>query len=243
MRMLKKGPDALLDFIYPPVCLLCDERLEENEFLCPLCRENFLASLRPFIQKGRSDFPHLTVEICFDKVVTCWEYSDKIDQLIHRMKYQNGRKLGYLLGCIAGESLDVYLGPRGVGIQGEGDVTTEDRIMIPVPLHSIRKRERGYNQSEILCRGLASKLNVPVRSDLVRRLRNTQSQTRLKAQKREKNVTDAFCVRNPDEVFGKQIILVDDVCTTGATLNSCAYSLKKAGAICVIGVALARPVI
>ena len=229
MNTLKKFFESILDFIYPPICLLCGERTEGDRQICPDCWDKFLDTLKLNFQKYKKDFHHLTGEIFFDEMVTCWTYTSEIEKLIHRVKYQRGKKLAILLGRTAGKNLQqVFKG-------------WDDTLIIPVPLHRVRQRERGYNQSELLCQGLAAHIPVPISSDLLFRHRNTPSQTKLTAQERHENVKDAFTIRQPDRLAGKKIILVDDVSTTGATMNSCASCLKKAGAEKVIGIALARP--
>lgn len=90
--------ESLLDFVYPPTCLLCETRLEEEAHLCAACWETLADSLNPRVQKGREDFRHFTGTIFFDAVVTCWEYTPSVETIIHRLKYERGRKLGL---CIA----------------------------------------------------------------------------------------------------------------------------------------------
>lgn len=111
--------------------------------------------------------------------------------------------------------------------------------MIPVPLHRARKRERGFNQSEILAEGISQVLDRTTLNTVLKRKRNTKDQTHLNVQQRKENVEGAFVVAHPDKVMGKMIILVDDVMTTGATLNECAKMLLEAGAIRIFAVTLA----
>lgn len=152
-----------------------------------------------------------------------------METLIHRIKYQMGRKLGVLLGRVVGEALRTYF------------QSWDDGVMLPVPLHRIRQRERGYNQSALLCQGMEECIQIPINSRLLVRNRHTSTQTKLTALERQKNVREAFEVRCSERLEGRRIILVDDVSTTGATMNSCASVLRKAGADEIVGVALARP--
>jgi ComF family protein len=222
----------LLDFLYPPVCLLCDERIVGDAFLCFDCARHLEDSLCVRIHSGRDGFPHLSGGIYLDGALTGWGYTPKIEALIHRVKYQRGRKLGAYLGRLMG----LVLGPHLAGDQ-------EEVIMVPVPLHAIRKRERGYNQSDLLCAGLKQDLPLDIRSRGLVRCRNTSTQTKLNAEERERNVKDAFAVNKNEDFEGKRVVLVDDVITTGATMNSIAACLKAAGTLEVLGVALARPVL
>lgn len=114
-------------------------------------------------------------------------------------------------------------------------------IVVPVPLHSTRFRERGFNQAELLAQHIAWQLDLPIALAALARIKKTSSQ--LKAQSREeraKNMRDAFRVARPEEIAGKKIVLVDDVYTTGATMHACAQALRAAGAREVWGIAFAR---
>ncbi len=220
---------VLLDFIYPPTCIQCNQRLNHPGFVCPRCQETILGLMKPTFQKGRDDFHHIEGEIFFDEVVTFWDYTPEIEQLIFQVKYQRKKKLGLFLGQ--------HLGKAFVPACGDGDKS----VIIPVPLHKARHRERGYNQSEILCRGISNCVKAPIYYDGLIRNRHTLTQTRLSAKERQKNVKDAFETNPSCHIQRKDIVLVDDVITTGATVNNCAACLKKAGARKVIGIALARP--
>ncbi len=221
--------EILLDFIYPPTCIQCHRRLDHSGFLCDECEDAILRLMRPAFQKGRHDFHHLEGEILFDEAITFWDYTPDIEQLIFQVKYQRKKKLGLFLGQQLGKAF----------ISAYGD--WERSVIIPVPLHKVRHRERGYNQSEILCRGISECVKVPIYYDGLIRNRHTSTQTRLSAKERQENVKDAFEVNPSFGIQGKVIVLVDDVITTGATVNNCAACLKKAGARKVIGIALARP--
>ena len=220
---------GLLDFIYPPACVLCDRRMENAGFFCPDCHGGLLGSMDPSAQSGREDFHHLKGEIFFDRVFVGWAYSSEIEELVHRVKYQRGVKLARTLGRMVGEALAPVF--RG----------WEEVILIPVPLHKTRLRERGYNQSDLLCRGVMDVIPAEIRTDVLVRSKYTATQTKLNAEEREKNVGDAFAVRRFRGLEGRRVIVVDDVSTTGATLNSCARCLRAAGVQSATGLALARP--
>ncbi len=116
----------------------------------------------------------------------------------------------------------------------------KNQCVIPVPLHFLKRHARGFNQAELLGRSLAEGVGVPLVSGVLVRRRWTWAQARLGRDQRKTNVAGAFAVRNPDVIRGKRILLVDDVCTTGATLESCAEALKQAGARSVDALTLAR---
>jgi ComF family protein len=111
--------------------------------------------------------------------------------------------------------------------------------LTPVPLHPARERERGYNQSDLLAQGLSRQVGVPSLARALRRTRHTAMQMQLNALERKQNVAGAFDCADP-RVRGARVVVIDDVCTTGATLDACAVALLKAGAASVMGLTLAR---
>jgi len=149
-------------------------------------------------------------------------------QAIHQLKYHN---LKAISSCLA-ELLADYL--QLSPLPGEA--------IVPVPLHPRRLKERGYNQSDLLARELGKLINLPVNQDSLIRIREARPQVKASnVKERRRNVANAFICQD-EKVGGKQIILVDDVCTSGATLESCALALKNKGAITVWGLTLAREV-
>jgi ComF family protein len=108
--------------------------------------------------------------------------------------------------------------------------------LVPIPLHRRKLRERGYNQAELIAGGMCEVTGIPVRSDLVRRMKFTQTQTMLSLEERKKNMDDAFEVRASElrQIKGKTVILIDDIITTGATIESCGRELRQAGATKII---------
>jgi ComF family protein len=147
---------------------------------------------------------------------------------IHEFKYRN---LKAISSCLA-ELLADYL--RTNPIPGE--------VLVGVPLHFRRLRERGYNQSSLLARELGRRIGLPVVEDCLVRVKQAQPQVRaLDVEERRRNVDDAFLCRD-EKLGGKQVVLIDDVCTSGATLESCAVALKKKGATSVWGLTLAREI-
>ena len=147
---------------------------------------------------------------------------------IHQLKYRNLRTLALPLARL----LNNYL--SGHPIPGE--------VLVPVPLHPKRLKERGYNQSALLASELGKLTNLPVIEDCLVRRQNTSPQAKTATvEERRNNVSEAFICRN-DTLRGRQIILIDDVSTSGATLNACAQALKAAGAASVWGLVMAREI-
>ncbi len=128
-------------------------------------------------------------------------------------------------------------------ILGEGVKTRNWQIdlIVPVPIHHLKKAERSYNQSDYIVKGLSKSLRIPYSTKSIKRTRHTESQTKLKMKARAQNVADAFDVRNPKKISGKNILIVDDIITTGATIQECGRALVKGGAktvyACSIGIA------
>jgi len=220
----------LFDFVYPPICLLCDDRYEGSGPVCPACRRRLRDSIRIQVQSGRNDFHQLSGSLFFDRALTCWDFTPELENLIHQVKYQGRKKLGLFLGKIAGSAF-----------RDSVEAIPMNGILVPVPLHRVRLREREFNQSEWIAKGMAESVRGSIRADILQRKRNTRTQTALSAAAREKNVAEAFLIRHPESVCGCSVVLVDDVITTGATLNACARVLKESGAESVVGLALARP--
>jgi ComF family protein len=152
-----------------------------------------------------------------------------IQTLIHELKYQNKRSIGVFLGEVIGQS-----------IKNDPDFSTAD-VLVPVPLHKIRLRERGYNQSELIAKGVSNATGIKVIGDLLIRTRNTETQTKLNFEERKENVKDAFFinVKYKNFIIDKKAIIVDDVITTGSTINECAKVLAIAGASKVFALSVA----
>ncbi|HTL08218.1 MAG TPA: phosphoribosyltransferase family protein [Chitinophagaceae bacterium] len=138
-----------------------------------------------------------------------------IQQLLHQLKYKGHQELGHFLGKLMGASLQQS--DRFAGID----------LLLPLPLFASRLRKRGYNQSALLCNGMASVLSLPVLEDVLTRLSATDTQTQKNRIQRWKNMEGRFSVLDPAALAGKHVLLVDDVITTGATLEACGQALLK----------------
>lgn len=215
---------SLLDFIYPPFCLSCSDSLPDGrQRVCVRCWNAIGRSSRdlPLFLETRKKL--LTSELV-DDLVSCFVFEKEgpFQHIAHALKYQ-----GY-------ESLGLELGRRLGTVFREWELAGD--MLVPIPLHRRKQRERGYNQAEQVARGVFRVTSIPVRTDLVRRTRFTQSQTTLSIEERKKNMEAAFEVVPGKEnaVNGRCIVLVDDVITTGATIVACASALRDAGARRVI---------
>ncbi len=234
---------TFLDFIYPPVCLICKEViLEKNSsdgslnskpLVCSNCWSELELFEKPFCPQCKTELPNLLQDCCsfyLKSVYSLGIFDENFQELIHSFKYKGRVSLGKKIGLRLAEELRK---------QGLSDIA----YLIPVPLHKVRKRERGFNQSQILAEILGRNLNIAVEDKILFRIKNTKDQTKLPEPERKENVAGAFEVEDKKKILpGKKIILVDDVITTGATLMECAKVLKKAGAREILGVTIARAI-
>jgi ComF family protein len=158
------------------------------------------------------------------------KYEGTLRTCIHALKYTGNRRMAEPLGLLLAQVYRIY------GLRAD--------IIVPVPLHSERIRQRGYNQAFLLAQVCAKHTNVPLNSFLLVRMRSTASQVHLNIKERHSNVAGAFSCAptiTKGDLRGRSILLIDDVCTTGATLEACAAPLFAAGAQAVWGLVLARP--
>lgn len=229
------------DIIFPPRCLGCADILHPHrgQLFCPACKEKvkfITGSLCPVCGTTFSDSPaasHLcgncmenkTYFSCARAVVS---YETIILDAIHQFKYGNNISVGARLASFMADFSFPDVDFTGYS------------LIIPVPLHIKRLRQRGFNQSLILARALAKKWQIPVNFSLLKRHKFTETQTGLHKAERNKNIKGAFEVGDKKIIAGKNVILVDDVYTTGATINECARILTKAGAKKVAVLTLAR---
>lgn len=211
----------LKDFVYlffPNVCLGCGNGLAKEEgVICTFCEFNlpqtgFHLEENNIVEKhfwGRIKINHATAMYYFDKAT-------RVQRLIHQLKYQGRKEVGNKLGVIYGNYLKESLFYKDVD------------MIIPVPLHRNKKHTRTYNQSDTFAEGLSKSMGIPWDGNILSRVKYTESQTRKTRLERWENVSTAFHLNDPEEIQDKHILLVDDVITTGATLEACAHVLFQA---------------
>lgn len=208
--------NSILNLFYPRVCAACGESLLKNEeTVCLKCRYTLprtgyeLYPDNPLAQAFYGRAPIHAVTACY-----FFAKSGKVQHLIHQLKYNGNKEAGVFLGQQLGESIKDA--PLFQGID----------VIIPVPLHPKRERKRGYNQALVIAQGISEVTGLPVATKNLLRAVYNETQTRKSAEERYHNVQGIFEVRCADELKGKHVLLVDDVLTTGATLESCAHQLE-----------------
>ena len=164
----------------------------------------------------------------FDGAFSGFEFNLPLQDLVHQLKYRNRPGIGLFLGSLLAKR-----------VEQKPDMPHITAV-VPVPLHPLRKRERGYNQSVYIARGIADETGIPVLQNVLARNRNTPTQTSLSPDARMANVEGVFEVREGETVREATVSLVDDIFTTGATINSCARALLQAGAKRVFALTVAR---
>ena len=219
----------LLDLFYPPRCVGCGRT---GPVFCVTCRGSVPYLQPPFCPLcGQSqELPGLCSSCAhrplrIDGIRSVAVFEGAVRKAIHGLKYRNMRALAAPLG----EMLTDYW---------QENVLAAD-VLVPVPLHARRQRERGYNQSHLLAAYVGQSLGIPVVCDVLRRNRYTLAQTRLSGAERRQNVAGAFACAGPG-LCDKRVVLVDDVCTTGSTLEACSVALKAGGARSVWALTVAR---
>lgn len=225
----QKVVQSALDLLFPPICYICSRHLQpasEMSYLCPSCvgEVRFLASpLCPRCGKGmdkaagpadRHCHECLTKPPAFDSARSVVYYQPPVKELLHRLKYKSDSSAAMVIAELIGK------GPLRQSASG-GD------YIIPVPLFVSRLKMRGLNQSLILAKNIFPTEKVKIATDLLVRVKNTTAQSGLSGAQRRRNLQAAFEVREPHLLAGKNIWLIDDVFTTGTTVNECAKTLKK----------------
>lgn len=215
---------ALIDVLLPPSCAGCGRYAS---LLCDACRASFRSASPAAATFVQAD-PAIVVGEALTLAVAAFRYEGALRRTLQRLKYGGGARLARPLAAAAVPALLRLLEVSG------------PLPLVPVPVHVVRQRQRGYNQAALLARSLAGTAHLPV-ADVLRRSRATTKQHRLDRAGRLRNLRDAF-VAAPGARPPPELILVDDILTTSATLEACASVLLAAGAVTVYGFAIAREV-
>lgn len=210
----------ILDFVFPPVCLLCKNIIDDNAKICTECWDSFTE-----VDEKHPDYLVLKNRFVSGGVINnftssfLFEKKGKFQEAIHLLKYKGIKSIGLKLGLVLGEKIN------------QNNFGTID-IVAPVPLHKLKLRERGYNQTDFICEGISQATEYITKFDLISRTKYTQSQTALTFQQRNENVSDAFVLNDKykDSIQNKVVLLVDDVITTGATIEAAGRVIRAGGA-------------
>ena len=205
------GFGDLFLLFFPSNCLLCGKGLSESRaVLCFTCELNMPKT-------SFKDYEHNPVcQIFWGRIqlragisLFRFEKGSAYQALIHDLKYRGNKRAGLYLGRMLGQEL-------------RGSILSDCDLMVPVPLHQKRLRQRGYNQSELIARGVSEITGIPVAGNLIRRKKYQHSQTTKNRQERFQNMLEAFILKDsPPDLNGKKILIIDDIVTTGATLEAC----------------------
>lgn len=204
--------------MYPPKCPACKKAVYEQGAWCQSCLTQIL-SLRNFN-------PHEHGLSALDSCEVICEYTGTLKRLIHDMKFRKQQKYAIHLRWL----LRQYVNTGGF---------TKQHDVIPVPLHTQRLKERGYNQTEAIFKNWAREEKLSWNPNCLRRIRSTVPQWQLNRSQRKENIKEAFAIYEPEIVKNRHIILVDDIVTTGITLDECSKVLKQAGAMSVQALVIA----
>lgn len=234
----------ILDLLLPTSCSYCNGPVGDSgiPYFCSACWSDFSPIQGPVCPScGRPfDSPealsHSPDHIClpcrkdphqFDQALSAGQFEGPLREAVHQFKYRPCRSLGT---------------PLGAWMAGMVRLVTDLDLVLPVPLHRKRLKERGFNQALLLAHEMSLAHRIPLSVDNLYRTRPTRPQVELSGAERIRNVAGAFALRRPVEVADKRVVIVDDVFTTGATMNECAAVLKEAGAAQVTAFTLARAI-
>lgn len=207
-----------LNLFFPSLCLVCQTKLgHSEEHLCIGClsllpKTNYHLQTDNRLESffaGRFPFKRIGAYAYFVK-------EGSIQHIVHELKYRHNPKVGHFIGLLCGENIK------------ESDFVSDIDVIVPVPLHPKRQKERGYNQAEEICKGMSHALDIPVDNSSLIRTINNPSQAKSSRFERWDNVEGIFALKNKDNFANKHILLVDDVITTGSTIEACAKELSKA---------------
>src|SRR6266704_4397605 len=231
--------EAAVSLLYPPVCTICGTSIRAAEYLCDQCEAKAVRISAPFCEKCSEPFDgsikgpftcancaHRT--IYFEAAVAAYRGRGIVRQIIHEFKYGRQIHLRHLVARWLHAALD-----------DERLCGRRFHVIVPVPLHPARLRERGFNQASLLAALLSAQTSIPAKP-VLERIRYTTTQTALDRSERMENLHNAFRLRKNADVRGLRVLLIDDVLTTGSTLNECARILKRASAFSVHAATAAR---
>jgi ComF family protein len=231
---IKKIPSIFFsDFIQlfaPKICPLCSSLLHEKSYsICFVCSNNL-----PFTELHLQPYNNNLVKIFWGRVhieaaasFLFFQKGLKAQKILHLLKYKNKPEIGTEIGRKYGDIL-----------KNTRPFNTAD-LIIPVPLHKKKLKKRGYNQSEMFAKGLSESMNIPIDTHSLQRIEFTETQTKKSRLLRWENVKEKFSLSHSEQIANKHVVIVDDVITTGATIESCIQELSKAENVKISIIAIA----
>jgi ComF family protein len=207
----------LVGLIYPNNCVACNRLLNAGETcICTWCRLH-LPKTEFHSEKGNTIEKLFWGKVSVEAASSAYHFGkgEKVQNLIHTLKYKGRKDIGIFIGDLYGHTLK------------HAEPFSSAEIIVPVPLHKRKLKRRGYNQSDYFAEGLSKAMKVPLETKIMKRVMDTDSQTRKHRYQRFENVNRVFEVVQPKAIEGKHILLVDDVITTGSTLTACAESILQ----------------
>ncbi len=222
-----KTLNLLLDLIYPPKCILCNKILDtfsNTRYLCDECKNSYtFIEISGCVICGRETSNKLCDacstfdSIYFDKNYSLFTYTDEFKSLIFKLKYGLNKKYAYVMSLLMYEYVI------------KNNLFKNIDIITSVPMHKSKQKKRGFNQSELLAKQLSKYLNIPYEQTLFRN-KNTVPQSKLHFEDRFKNLKSVFTYNNKINVENKNILIIDDIYTSGATIMNCSQVLKQQNA-------------
>ena len=223
MKKIKRIKDGILDLIFPPICPVCN-KIAISGRICPGCERKFSPVRGPLCEKcgkvveeGERLCPDCSIGAhLYDEGCAAYEYDEYMSTSMYRFKYNGKREFSIWYASAMAARLSSKIR------------SWKPQVIIPVPVHKSRLKKRGYNQAALIARQLSQHLSIPVRDDLASRVTDTKVQKELGAASRQNNLKKAFNV-TPNVVKYESVLIVDDIYTTGATIDALAGALKAAG--------------
>lgn len=200
--------EFILNLLYPKTCGICKKICKQ--YICPKCKYNIkkyeIANIKKFKDKH------------FEEMAYIFKYEGIIRERIIEYKFFEA---GYIYKTFS----EIIIKNKKIS-----DFIKKYDIIIPVPVHKNRKKQRGYNQTELIAKEIGTKLKIDTQINVLIKMQNTKPQSMLDKENRKKNVKNAYKTQNESKIYGKNVLLLDDIYTTGSTANECSRMLKFAGA-------------
>jgi len=231
---------SIVNLVYPDVCILCETELQfDEEYLCPGCYNAISILTPPLCTQCSTELPPFLpsrnkCSSCssrkwyFNKCISIIRYDDTAKKIFHEIKFRKRRNILSIFSNYITQKLESF------------ELNVNNAIIIPVPLNYNRKIERDFNQSHIIAKMVRSFYRLPCESNILKRIKQSTPQSVLNRKERLENLIGSFTVVKPYKIRNKDILLIDDVFTTGSTVNECSRVLKESGAHTITVITIAR---